>query len=450
MILHVARSEDNRTLVAISSLAFALLLALVLSTPFVEMSGAVSEGQKSYRLYGYGLVGLLQVVLVLIRGWQQTLRIVSTPISILFVWCVLSLAWTQHLDLTSKRLVLLGLLYLSTFASIYDLNTQRSLGIVRIFLVLVLALNFAVAIAVPEIGVHILDRVHLWRGVMAHKNIAGMLCAIIVLLFAFDCKKMPTAGRFAVIAAALIFFFLAWSKTALISLPLALSAGGGVALIGARQSASVEKWRKPVLIGSLALSGLVLMGLIVATLQRDFFLSLTDDTTALTTRAAIWRPMIQFYLDHSMLGSGYGAYWDASADLIASHARDAGMWKNVDQGHNGYLDLLVQVGLPGLVLALYAAFVWPLNPLVTMVSINPQRAALIVALMIFFLVENFSESSLFADDALGNAFTLLALALTHRFALRSPKRGKSSRVEGGSSAAQLRERRQRHQSVSET
>lgn len=445
-----APPDDSRVFAAAASFAFALVVLLVLSTPFTEMSGSLSEGQKAYRLYGYGLLALLQIALVTMRGWQRSLRMVNTPISWVIAWCVLSLAWTQHLDLSGKRLVLLGLVYCATFAGVCDLSTRRSLGIVRILLAAALLLNFVVAIVAPDIGTHTVDGLHLWRGVMAHKNIAGMLCSITVIFLAFDGSRLPVIGRALAIAATLIFFYLAWSKTALISLPLALAAGGGVALLGAGEPSFSETWRRPVTTGSLIILGLILLALIIATLQQDFFLSLTDDTTALTTRGAIWRPMIQFYFDHPLLGSGYGAYWDASANLVDTHARDAGMWKNIDQGHNGYLDLLVQVGLPGLALALYAAFVWPVGHLVAMIGRNPRRAALIVALLVFFFIENFSESSLFADDALGNVFLLFALAYVQRFALRSSKRSKSGGTGEMVSVAQRRESRQRQQqSVSE-
>ena len=175
--------------------------------------------------------------------------------------------------------------------------------------------------------------------------------------------------------------------------------------------------RKSFVAASRVLFVLVIVVLVILTVQRDIFLSLTDDTTTLTTRGAIWRPMIQFYLDHPFLGSGYGAYWDASDTRIDPKAIFKA-WKNVDQGHNGYLDLLVQVGLPGLVLALYAAFTWPVQQLATVIGREPQRAALIFAILVFSLIENFSESTLFADDALGNGFLLIALAQLHRIRLR--------------------------------
>ncbi len=417
----------------------------MLCTPFVEMAGVLSESQKAYRIYGFGALALLEAALIPLRGWQRSLRIVTSPVSLLVLWCTFSLTWTQHLDLTAKRLVLLGLVYGGVFGGISDLDARRSLGIVRIMLVAALALNFAAIFLVPDIGIH---GIGLWRGLMAHKNIAGMLCAFTVIVFAFSGDKLPLAARLSVVAGALVFLGFSWSKTALLTLPVALAAGGAIVLIGNREGARGDMARKRVVTTSYAVLAVVIIALLVLTVQRDLFLSFTNDTSTLTTRGAIWRPMIQFYLDHPFLGSGYGAYWDASDTLIDPEANKE-LWKNVDQGHNGYLDLLVQVGLPGLLLALYATFMWPVGLIADMIGKHPQRAALVVGILIFSLIENFSESSLFADDALGNAFLLIALAYVQRFALRSTRRAKTEGRGEMVSAAQMRSSRQRRQQTSE-
>jgi exopolysaccharide production protein ExoQ len=417
--LEVTRSDESSALIVLSSASFALVLVLVLATPFVEMSGLLNQEQRAYRLYGYGLLGLLQVALAFSRGWRRSVQIFSTPVLVFLLWCALSLTWTQHVDLTVKRLVLLLLIYSGIFSGVCDLGTKRSFNILRALLVVTLIVNFAAVFTAPDIGMHVAPAKGLWRGVMANKNIAGMLCAITIILFSFESSRISVPGRLAVLAGAFVFFYQAWSKTAWISLPIALAAGGMILLIGHRYRSSHETIRKILVVGSRALFSLVITGLALMTLQQEFFLSLTDNTTAVTMRAAIWRPMIQFYLGHPILGSGYGAYWDASDNLVDSRAFNLGMWKDVDQGHNGYLDLLVQVGLPGLALALYAAVLWSVAQLAPMIGRTPQRAALVFSLIVFLLLENLSESSLFADDALGNATLFIALAQLHRIRLRS-------------------------------
>ncbi|MBB3938907.1 O-antigen ligase [Novosphingobium fluoreni] len=425
MKLQVADPKDSTAVTVLASFSFVLLLVLVLATPFMDMSGALSPGQKVFRIYVYGVVGLLQAALIVARGWERSLRAFRTPMLPLLLWCALSLAWTQHVELTGKRLILLSLVYLGIFSGVCDLGTRRSSKILRIAVVGALILNFAVVLWAPALGTQMFEGQSLWRGFMAHKNIAGVLCAVTIILFAFDSRKVPAVGRYAVILGALIFFFQAWSKTAWLALPTALAAGGAILLFSKRYLPPSGPSSRSQVMGTRIVYGLLLLGLALLTVQRDFFLSLTNNTMALTGRGAIWRPMIQFYLDHPLLGSGYGAYWDASANLLDPEAPGAGMWKNIDQGHNGYLDLLVQLGLPGLALALYAALVWPMAQIGSMIGRQPQRAALILALLVFFLLENFSESSLFADDALGNAFLLIALAQLHRYGLRYEQNGRT-------------------------
>lgn len=378
------------------------------------MSGYVSKEQSKFRIYAYGLLSLIQVVLLTMRGLRRSIRLYGSAVVPFLMWSTVSMVWTQHVDLTSKRIFLLSLVYGGIFAGICDLSYQRTLAILRFVLCGALILNFAVVLAAPDVGTH----GTLWRGFMAHKNIAGMLSAFTVIVFTFDGSKLPTAARLPVVAGALTFLLFTWSKTSLITLPIALGTGAAIALISERTPRAIEITRKSFVTGPRVLFVLALISLIVLTIQRDIFLSFTNDTTTLTTRGAIWRPMIQFYLDSPLLGSGYGAYWDASDKLVDPSAIN-GSWKYVDQGHNGYLDLLVQVGLPGLVLALFAAFVWPLQQLTALIGREPQRAALIFATLVFWLIENFSESSLFADDSLGNGMLLIALAQLHRVHLRS-------------------------------
>lgn len=418
-------------------------LVLVLSTPFVEMSGLLAESQKIYRIYGYILLAIIEAALIIIRGMQRSSRIFISPTSIFVIWCVLSLTWTQHLDLTAKRLLLLGLIYGGIFGGVCDLDARRSLGIIRIILASLLTLNIVAATAYPEVGVQAYQGHHLWRGMMAHKNIAGMVSAITFLFFVFDAGRIPLAARMVAMSASILFFVLAWSKTTLVSLPLALAAGSAILLVSRRYPDASKRLGRPAARSAIGLFGLVVIVLLIATVQQDFLLSLTDDTGKLTGRTAIWRPMIQFYLDHPFLGAGYGAYWNPSADPIAVAA--GGSLAAIDQGHNGYLDLLTQVGLPGLALALYTAFAWPVGTILGMVNKAPQRAALVVALLVFVLVENFSESSLFADDAVGNGFLLLPLAYVQRFVLRRPEgTGRKDESEMISAARRRFNRQQRH------
>lgn len=428
-----------------------MLIGLVLATPFIDMSGYLDADQRRFRVYAYLIVAMLELVLIALRGWKISLIHLRTPVVVFLTWCAASLLWTQHFDLTLKRLALLCIVYIGMTGCVVDLGERRSIRVIQAILVLALVVNFVGALLFPEIGTHALAPVHLWRGFMAHKNIAGMLCAITIIFFIFDRGKLFLPLRAAVILSSCIFFYLAWSKTTLATLPIALACGWAIVWFGKRQRSWPDKVQKNIVIGCWVVGIVSVGGFILATLQQDFFLSLTNDTTAVTKRGAIWRPMIQFYLDHPLLGSGYGAYWDASAQRPDNNAPALGIWNNVDQGHNGYLDLLVQVGLPGLVLALYIVVICPMQRLLDVMVRSPRRAALVFSTIVFLIGENFAESSIFADDSLGNAFLLISLAYLNLSKLRNAEPvtsgGWGSATESARSAVKMRVRRQRRNSV---
>jgi O-antigen ligase len=293
------------------------------------------------------------------------------------------------------------------------------LATLRLFLVAVLIANFLAVFGFPNVGMH--AGTGQWRGLLANKNIAGIVCATTILIFAFDGKKVAPPLRFGIILAAIIFLYQTWSRTPLIILPFAWALGFGISYLRLAPDRSRVFQNRATVVVSV-IFGLGFLALIVLTLQRDFLISLTDDIGALSLRNAIWRPMLLFYLDHPILGAGYGSYWDAGIAQTSVDAYKAQRWLSaVDQGHNGYLDLLVQTGLPGLVLAVSAAIAWPLIRFVPVVVKDSKKASMIFSILFMIIVENFTESSMFSGDVFGNFLLFIVLAMLHRFELKSKK-----------------------------
>jgi exopolysaccharide production protein ExoQ len=144
---------------------------------------------------------------------------------------------------------------------------------------------------------------------------------------------------------------------------------------------------------------------IALTLQATWLLELTRDPKLLTGRTQIWQPMIISFLESPFSGSGYGAFWEAGVG-----ATKIGPLAGVTQGHNGYLDLAVQIGLPGLLLALGALVLWPILLIIKLRSRAYQLCSLAAAVLVFFLINNGTESSVFDGDQLLQVFWMVMLA----------------------------------------
>jgi exopolysaccharide production protein ExoQ len=88
---------------------------------------------------------------------------------------------------------------------------------------------------------------------------------------------------------------------------------------------------------------------VLATGIEETVTLLTSDPT-LTGRTTVWRYVLYRWDENPYLGQGYGALWQVGPQIEAylRHAEVTGWLMN--EAHNGYLDVLAQTGIVGLVL----------------------------------------------------------------------------------------------------
>jgi O-antigen ligase len=132
---------------------------------------------------------------------------------------------------------------------------------------------------------------------------------------------------------------------------------------------------------------------------------------AFTGRVQIWKVLVEYHSDHP-LGSGYGSFWNIGPDRQMLHYVKSTNWvAGQPQAHNGYLDLLVQLGMPGLILGILAFIVAPIGRLLVSLEARRAQGGMLLAMIIFSAGHNFTESSYLDRDQLVEVFCLLAIAL---------------------------------------
>ena len=387
---------------------FAILLALTILGP--SMTSENYGLQSQIRTYGYMLVFALAVIGL--EPWRRPERLLVVPWPLLLAlgWCWISLGWALEPAIGLRRLVLTTLVLWSTFALVRKLGPERTVLIVRLALVLALVANFWVALTDPATGIHPSgqgfesDIAGAWRGIMIQKNYAGLTSAMAIIVFAFDAAKLHVALRAAVIVAAAVFLYLSDSETSQIMCAVSLVFGGAFVLLarakGQQQLApSATAW---VL---LAIPALLFVSMAI---DNKPYLEMLSDPAGFTGRTQIWTALVKFYADYPLTGAGYGSFWDLGpTGPIFQYA--TGWVTQISQGHNGYLELLVTIGLPGTLLVLFATLVWPLQRLLRGGD-HPARP-LAAAMLLFCLGHNLTEAMLFDRDQLSQVFLLIALAL---------------------------------------
>lgn len=392
----------------IATAGFTALLALTILGP--SMTSENYGLQSQIRIVGYLLITL--AALVALEPWRrpERLLVVPWPLLVALGWCWFSLTWAIEPSVGLRRLVLTSLVLWSTFALVRKLDLERSILLVRGVLVITLLVNFVVALTNPAVGVHAVnpngfesDLSGDWRGIMIQKNYAGLTCAMTILLFAFHAERVHLALRAAVIVASAVFLYLSDSQTSQIMVVVSLIVGGVFTWLA--QSTGRERLA-PV---GLAWVLLVIPAVLFVSMAIDNtpYLEMLTDPAGFTGRTQIWTALVRFYADYPLFGAGYGSFWDLGpTGPIFQYAK--GWVTEISQGHNGYLDLLVQIGLPGTLLVLFATLVWPTQRLLRGGD-HPVRP-LAAAAFVFCLGHNLTESMLFDRDSLSQVFLLTALA----------------------------------------
>ncbi|CAN5614822.1 hypothetical protein BH10PSE14_BH10PSE14_31490 [soil metagenome] len=395
----------------VANICFAAFLALALIgvAPFQEwvMPARTGSGDIANQILYLGIF----LFLLLGSGPLVTRRqLLPLPLSIalLLAYCLISVLWALDPAISLRRLILAAVVIWVIFRCVGDLGYARTLLIAEYALIALLLVNYLL-VFLTDYGVHPAvpgeesSIVGNWRGILPHKNIAGATCAFTVLFMLFDATRIPKYLRALTIVAALVFLYFTQSKTSEAVLVAAIAAG----LLIRPYHAS---YRTFAAVGALIMA---IIAVQLLSVYSEALRTIINDPTALTGRASIWPLLLDYAGDHLWTGAGFGSFWqigEASPIWALTHGWVA---QYASHGHNGYLDLLVTIGLPGLVLAVIALLVWPLARLLLSLSITRGQRSLLLALFVFCACHNLTESSLMNGASTVQIFFVMTIALIY-------------------------------------
>lgn len=387
-----------------------LLLCLVGLDPFG--GGADRTGLDEGRASGNALRQLLHLLifggtlLVALTSRVRLGSLLPSPWVLIFLfWCALSVIWAIAPAISARRLVLMGVVLLSLQAQISLIGPDRALHLLTRVLIAILLVNLA-SIPLIEQARHLpgedLGLDGDWRGLFLHKNQAGAISAMTALLLLFRVRRGGGVAAPLLLALALLFLLMTNSKTAI---GLTLIAGPIALLFGLT---------RPYPFGRVLLIGVGIWGCafglaLIAELAGPIG-ALFGDPTAFTGRMALWDSLWELIRRDPVFGAGYGSFWNLGAESPISGLVPPDHWTaRTGQGHNGYLDLLVTVGAPGLLFALVGFLIGPLLAIGTLSRSGSPLAPLLLGTLLLFSGANLMESFLAQGDA---GFWVLFLAIS--------------------------------------
>ena len=332
------------------------------------------------------LVIVLNVIAV--KGAEALVK-VPAGLAILLVWCWLSVFWAIEPGVAFRRIAFTSLVALSVTYSISMIDDRTAMQILSRCLALFIVVDWMV-IPILSDSIHQVAEAEsstagAWRGIHSHKNEAGAVCGVAALLFLdMAVRNRQRIPAVVLTVMALGFLFMTEAKTSIGFVSVA-------ALLGVLY---LYGYRNALLRKVLAFwaIGLAIIAFIAFQDRLPEVLAYFDDPTALTGRVTIWDAMLDYAADHLPLGSGYGSFWAIGNASPIYHQGEE--WLTLlGVGDSGYLDILVQIGLIGLMITIAGLIMHPLFILVTQDLRTPQLRWVLGAALTFAWLHNLLETS---------------------------------------------------------
>ncbi|MEM0326366.1 MAG: O-antigen ligase [Desulfurococcaceae archaeon] len=256
----------------------------------------------------------------------------------------ISVAWSREPAVTLRRsLALIGTTLFGMYLAM-RFSLREWLTLLAWALGLAALLSLVFALLIPSWGV--MQHIHegSWRGIYVHKNILGriMVIAMLALILLQHKRGLRAIVKWLLVTLAIGLVVLSGSATALVI---------AFMLLVLLPLFRALRWQVTLVIPLVII--LVLAGGAIATWlvanYEPLLLALGRDAT-LTGRTELWGAMVHAGLEKPLLGYGFGAFWLGYSSPAGS-VWQAVRWEPL-HGHNGYLDLWLELGLIGAVIYL--------------------------------------------------------------------------------------------------
>ena len=339
----------------------------------------------------------------IIRAWPAWLM-VGGLVGLAYV----SQYWSIDPGVTDRRVIALAIN--SAFA-VYLGAVFRDAALPRVLMhtCLVMAVGSLIMVfAFPRIGVHQYDNAGLWRGLWYEKNQMGLVMVVGAVSAAASLAADHLAGNGRKPWVALLTFALTTllvvatqSKTSLLCWML------GVGMVGG--------WWTLKQGGAAVTVAAVWLGVVIAAIGTWFWntdsaaiLEALGKDPSLTGRTLIWEALMRKVAERPWTGYGFSAFWGVDS-IPAREIRLETQWP-VPSAHNGWIDLLVQLGWPGAVAVGTLMAVSAVMILIRMNGLGAREGFWSVGYLAVFFALSLSESVLLTHANLPWVLMLAILA----------------------------------------
>lgn len=399
----------------------AFLLAWVSLRPFIDLSDMqladVTMGNETLTYAAFGCMAMLTIALAMRDNMQGLLTLLSPGYILFGGWIFVSVVVSIDPATSIKRLALT--VCVTAVAASLMLLPKSQNELTRWFSIAVLgllAICYLGLLLVPNLSIHLASDAQEpalagnWRGTFGHKNMAAAMMAMLLFFGIYIVRSGAWLAGTIVIGLTALFLFGAEGKSSLalcFSVLVLTSLTGMVRLF----------WLRAVLL----LTPLLLLNLLgLGTVMSDSLANIAKYLpldSSFTGRTDIWTFAVQAAQLRPLTGYGFAAFWGGSA--VQNLPQGMEWAATAAHSHNGYLDITLTMGVPGLVLLIAVLVIAPLRNfhIADRGGNNGPLAMLMLRVWLFALYLSALES-FFLDRADPLWFTLLVAVFSLHYLAR--------------------------------
>ncbi len=342
------RLYSNITLVIFTVFLFFIFFGTKM--PFGEKI-TEAEDIGTSNVFNQAIFGGLFVlsIILLIAKRRELFNLIRREkfLTIFLLWCLITVIWSKYPFVSFKRYIqYLTVITVCLSVFLHVKNYKHILQVFKIILGLYLIIALGTIFTIPGA----LDRFGIWRGIAPHKNILGQTSLIAVIFFTAIFKNERTLKSKAIVATLIII--------------------GIVLLIGCKSSTSlltflilfalsatllIDKIFEPIGIRRTVSLFIIFMSLLIFISIMwvipevvEVAVGSTGKDLTFTGRIDLWADIWEEAKNHLFIGAGYQGYWVVTSAKI-EQLYEMYPWLPT-QAHNGYLDVINEVGIVGLTL----------------------------------------------------------------------------------------------------
>jgi O-antigen ligase len=399
-----------------AAMAWLLVVTMVCPEDFNYQSGDTmpTSGSITSRLIWLSLLGAS----VVIAFWQMprvkaVLRRTNPWLWGFFFLALASTAWSDDPATTLRRMLRFAAFLGVALAMVLPgWGPRRFQEVLRPVLAVLLAGSVLFALSSPTLAIEQLDQAELagaWKGLAMQKNGLGSLAALGVILWLHALRTRSGKPLLNFLGLGLAVLCLVKSRS---STSLFAAAFASAAMFMMQQTSPALRRYMPYLVGSftglLLLYSIAVMNVVphLAFILKPVTM-LSGKDLSFSGRTAIWDILRNHMAYHPWLGSGYGAYWRGILPGTPSFEMVARLYFYPTEGHNGYLDVLNDLGWAGGVV-LVGFLVTHLRQCLQLLKVDRAQGSLFLALLFQQMIANLSESRWFNVLSVEFVFQVMA------------------------------------------